>query len=197
MKGKPPHDATDEQLVEIAARDPGGASGQQAASELFERHERRVYLWCFRFVRDHERAVDLAQETLLSAYRALGSFRGRSRFSTWLFVIARNCCLKAVRAPALLRDEEVIMEELPHPHDSPEAEVIGWDEEERLRELVMERLDEAERKALWLRCFERMPVDEIGRAMKLENLTGARALLQRARRKLRAALEQGGAEVRP
>jgi len=51
------------------------------------------------------------------------------------------------------------------------------------------------REALWLRCFEHMPVDEIGRVMRLENASGARGLLQRARRKLRAALAQRVSET--
>jgi RNA polymerase sigma-70 factor, ECF subfamily len=48
-------------------------------------------------VREHEQALDLAQEALLGAYRGLVSFEGRSGFASWLFVIARNCCLAVLR----------------------------------------------------------------------------------------------------
>jgi RNA polymerase sigma-70 factor (ECF subfamily) len=133
--------------------------------------------------------MDLAQEALLSAYRALPSFQGRSRFSSWLFVITRNCCLKAVAAPSLVRDDAEL-EGLPDPAGTPETLFEASQDEERLRRLLMQHLDEDERRALWLRCFERMPVDEISRVMQLENVTGARGLLQRARRKLRSALDR-------
>jgi len=181
---------SDEQLVERAVRDLAGPAGRAAASELLGRHRRAVYLWCWRYVRDHDRALDLAQDVLLAAYRALPSFEGRSKFGSWLFVIARHRCLKAVRPPSLLRDEEAEIDDLPHPDGDPQHLVERHEDEERLRRLLMDHLDEDERRALWLRCFERMPVEEIGRVMRLDNVTGARALLQRARRRLRAALER-------
>jgi len=49
-------------------------------------------------------------------------------------------------------------------------------------------LDSVEQQAIRLRCFERMPVDAITRALDIRGSAGARAVLQRARRKLRAAL---------
>jgi DNA-directed RNA polymerase specialized sigma24 family protein len=50
-----------------------------------------------------------------------------------------------------------------------------------------------EQEALWLRCVERMPVDEITRVLGIEGSTGARAVLQSARRKLRAVLDRAHA----
>jgi RNA polymerase sigma-70 factor (ECF subfamily) len=188
MSGKFSTDVADEALVAEVLRDPHGVVGRAAASELFGRHRRRVYLWCYRYLRHHDRAVDLAQDVMVNAFRGLGSFEGRSKFSSWLFGIARNRCLKALAAPSLVRDEEVELEAIADPGTSVELLVEGADNEERLRALLMRHLDVQEREALWLRCFERMPVDAISEAMHLENATGARALLQRARRKLRGAL---------
>ena len=188
---------TDEQLVERAVRDPDGPGGRKAASELFERHQRRIYLWCYRYLRNHERALELAQETMLSAYRSLASFEGRSRFTSWLFVIARNRCLNAVTAPALLRDESTEPDQVAGDTDDPARRFEENQDEDRLRQLMIQHLDASEREALWLRCFERMPVEEIGEVMRLDNVTGARALLQRARRKLRAVLEREHLEERP
>jgi RNA polymerase sigma-70 factor (ECF subfamily) len=195
MTGADPFDPTDEQLLEEARRDPASAASREAASRLFERHQRRVYLWCYRYVRDNERALELAQEALLSAYRGLAGFEGRSRFSSWLFAIARNRCLNAMAAPSLLRDDSAELERLPDSDPTPDRVVEDREDEEQLRRLMMAHLDESEREALWLRCMERMPVDEIGRVMRLENASGARALLQRARRRLRAALERRPREM--
>jgi RNA polymerase sigma-70 factor (ECF subfamily) len=140
-------------------------------------------------VREHEPAMDLAQEVLVSAYRALSTFQGRSRFSSWLFAITRNRCLNAVAAKRLLRDDTEL-DELPGPAPAPEAELELEQDEERVRQLVMKHLDEDEQRALWLSCFERLPVEEITRIMQLESASGARGLLQRARRRLRSALDR-------
>lgn len=182
-------DRPDEDLVRAIQADPLSAGGRAMASELFARHQRRVYLWCHQHVRERERALDLTQDVFARAWKALPGFAFRSKFSWWLFVITRNCCLNAVTAPSLLRDDEVDPDALsatgPDPAERHELET----DEESVRQLMMEHLDEQERLALWLGCFERMPVDAITRALGLSNATGARGLMQRARRKLRAALE--------
>ncbi len=193
MNGPERGKATDEELVRRAQADAASPAGQAAAAELFNRYQERVYLWCFRRVRDHERAMDLAQEVLVSAYRHLGSFQGRSLYSSWLFAIARNRCYRDLRPASLVRDEPTEPDELADPQQGPEAAVELREQEEAVLELVKEVLEPREQLALWLRCFENLPVDEITRRLDLRVATGARGVLQSARRKLRAALERRAA----
>ena len=184
----------DERLFELAVRNPDSPLARSAASRLLERHQQRVYLWCRRYVPDHERALDLAQEVLLSAYRAMAGFEGRSKFSSWLFAITRNRCLNAVRSKGLWVDDAADPDDTAGELPVPEAALELEQDEQRLRDVLARHLDAAEHEALWLSCCERMSVDEITRVMKLDNATGARGLLQRARRRLRAGLER--AELR-
>jgi len=75
--------------------------------EIFARYHQRVIAWCFRVTKDYDYATDLAQEVFLKAFRHSSSFRGDSRLSTWLFSIARNHCLSAIKRK---NDETVPLE---------------------------------------------------------------------------------------
>lgn len=186
----------DETLLSLALEDPEGSSGREAVSELMERYQSRVYLWCYRYVRNHEEALDLAQDVLLSAYRSLESFQGKARFSSWLFAIARNRCLNAVKPVSLLREEDVEPDGLPNPAEGPDGLIEGVEEEQRLLNMIKEELEPQQQEVLWLRCFERMPVDEITRILNITASTGARGVLQSARRRLRTALDRRRDEER-
>jgi len=177
----------DRELVERAKAHPASAAGREAAGELLRRYRRPVYVWCFRYVGEHERALDMAQDVLLAAYERLGEFEGRAAFSSWLFVITRNRCLNEKRNDHRREDIEPdsIVDESTAFDERLESEMQG----QRLLDLAAQVLDDEERKALWLRYSELMPVDEITTVLQLDHKSGARALLQRARRKLRAAWE--------
>lgn len=180
-------DLSDAELLRQAREDPDPVARRAAVSTLLERYQDRVYLWCYRMLREHEQACDAAQEVLLNAWRKLDLFEGRSEFSSWLFTIARNRCLSILRRPSILRDEA----EVPEPADpapGPDRLFEERLEEDGLLGLLRERLDPVEQDVLWMRCIECVPVDEITRILGLTTASGARGLLQRARRKLRAAL---------
>lgn len=191
MNGRPPTGRPDEELVRLAQGDPQGAAGRAAASELFARYQQRVYLWCYRYVKDRERALDLAQDVFVRAWSGLPSYAGRSKFSWWLFIIARNRSLAAVTAPSLVRDDDDALDGAPSPLPGPAEAFERREDDEATRRFFMRHLDEQERLALWLACIERMPIETITVTLGLTNATGARGLLQRARRKLRAALAAG------
>jgi RNA polymerase sigma-70 factor (ECF subfamily) len=63
---------------------------------LVRRHEKAVYAMGMSFFRNAEDASDFAQDVFLKAYRSLGAFEGRSRFSTWLYKIAYNTAVNEV-----------------------------------------------------------------------------------------------------
>lgn len=190
MTYQPPSDADDRDLLRRAQGDPDGDDGRRAASDLLERYQRRVYLWCFRYVRDHERALDMAQEVLMKAYRSLAGFDGRSGFGSWMFMITRNRCLSELRRPSLATDDRLDPDETAQSRPGPDLELFDRLDEEEVLGLITNRLDAVEQRALWLRCFEKLPVDAITAILALEESTGARAVLQRARRKLQRALAE-------
>ncbi len=81
---------------------PTVEAAREGDAEAFERLVREnidaVYGHALRFFGDPHAAEDVSQEVFLKVYRSLGSFDGRSSFSTWLFRITRNVCLDQFRA---------------------------------------------------------------------------------------------------
>ena len=91
--------------------------GDRRAFEMLAvKYQRRVERLIGRMIRDPERVRDLTQDTFLSAYRALPTFRGDSAFYTWLYRIAVN---KASRALADMRRDPLVFESSLSADDEP------------------------------------------------------------------------------
>ena len=69
----------------------------QAFETLVQSYEKQVYNLALHMVGNPEDAADMAQETFIKAYKALGSFRNDSKFSVWLYRIATNVCIDFLR----------------------------------------------------------------------------------------------------
>ena len=169
-------------------RDPASEAGRQAASRLLARYRQRVLIWCWRVVGDREMALDLAQEVLISAYQRLTDYDHDGRFGAWLFTIARNRCLSELRRRRIPIAEnavlDLLVDETPAPDEALERRLAAED----LLGLVRNTLTAEEQTVVWLRCYEGLSVDVITRRLDLAGKSGARGVLQRARRKLRSAL---------
>lgn len=85
-------DFSDEDLVDKTLKEE-----LEAFSELVLRYEVKIRSFCFYMLGDKELSWDIAQDTFLKAYKKLGSFEKQSKFSTWLFSIAKNTSLDALR----------------------------------------------------------------------------------------------------
>ena len=81
---------------ELTARAQAG--DEQAFRQLIGPYERGLQLHCYRILGSAQDAQDAMQETLLSAWQGLAGFQGRSSVRTWLYRVATNSCLKALRS---------------------------------------------------------------------------------------------------
>jgi RNA polymerase sigma-70 factor (ECF subfamily) len=73
------------------------AGDKEAFAELTAAYRRELHLHCYRLLGSVTDADDLLQETMLAAWRGLGSFAGRSSLRAWLYRIATNRCLNSIR----------------------------------------------------------------------------------------------------
>ena len=185
---------SDEELIGAYREGWGPRTREEAADELFRRHQPRIIRWCCRFTRDRESALDLTQEILLRAYRNLDNYRGECRFSTWLYVIARNLCMSALQKrasePAWVGKATAL--DLPD-HAAVDVHATVELEQRRSRQwgLILRTLDQTEARVMMLHYGQEMPLQAVSRKLGLTNKSGAKAYIVSARRKLTAALRPG------
>jgi len=86
--------SADERTLVAAFR----AGRREAFDEIVVRHRKQVYQLCYRFVRNHEDASDLAQDVFVRAFKGLQRFKGDSSLTTWLYRVGVNTCLNRVAA---------------------------------------------------------------------------------------------------
>jgi RNA polymerase sigma-70 factor (TIGR02960 family) len=91
------------------------AGDDEAFRELTDPHRRELQVHCYRILGSVQDAEDLVQETLLAAWRGLEAFEGRASLRAWLYRIATNRCLNALRDRARRPREVPAMAEPPEP----------------------------------------------------------------------------------
>jgi RNA polymerase sigma-70 factor, ECF subfamily len=156
------------------------AGDQRAFEMLVVRYQRRVERLIGRMVRDTDLVQDIAQETFIRAYRALGQFRGEAQFYTWLYRIAVNTAKKQLME--LKRDPVVLMSSLRTSDDdetsgvehelsaqvadaeTPEA-VLASKEIAEAVHAAMEALPKELGQAIVLREIEGLSYEEIAEAL--------------------------------
>lgn len=183
---------TDEQLIALSNdATQSDARRRQAIDELFGRYQPRVALWCYRVVRDRDWAGDLAQEVFLRALRGLGGFRAASKFSTWLYTIARNHCFNAIQSKAVRAEESMEFLQLPDPGRRIDSVIESEQQIGEMRRILGATLDETELQVMSLHYGESLTLDSITRLLGLTNASGAKAYIVRARRKLQNVFDRG------
>ena len=170
---------SESQLIQRACEGDG-----RAVKALYERYGPRVFAVVRRIAGDDELARDYAQEAWIRAIRALPTFRGDARFSTWLHRIAVNAALQASRRVETRRKYEG-----PPPDDVAATGPAPGDAflQQRL-EAALDRLPDGMRQVLVLHDVEGYTHDEIGEALGV-NAGTSKSQLFKARAKMRELLK--------
>jgi RNA polymerase sigma-70 factor (ECF subfamily) len=181
---------TDEELVEGFQRgDP------YAFDVLVGRWDRKIQGAIYRIMGPEEDVRDLCQETLLKAYRALGTFKKEARFSSWLYQIALNVCRDRLRRrksrPQVSLDElmeggEVAPFRGPSPLDLIEARDLS-----RMVAAAVESLPQEQREVIVLKEYQGLTFVEIAEALDVP-ISTVKTRLYRGLGQLRQRLERQG-----
>lgn len=171
--------------TELVARTLTGDT--RALETLMRRHHRSLYRTARAILRDDAEAEDAVQESFLQAFRALGTFRGESRLSTWLVRIAANEALMRLRRNARATARmDVEPDELVSGEAGPES-TANCGQMRQLLEARIAALPEGHRAVFMLRAVEELSVEETAAALGIAEAT-VRTRFFRARKLLRKSM---------
>jgi RNA polymerase sigma-70 factor (TIGR02960 family) len=168
-------------------------------TELAERHRRELHVHCYRMLGSFQDAEDAVQETFLKAWRARGTYEGRSTFRAWLYRIATNTCLDllAGRRPEPATGGEVrwlepypdsLLDELPAAGaDEPEALAVARETIELAYVVAVQHLAPRPRAVLVLRDVLGWPAKDVADLLG-DSVNSVNSALQRARAGMREHL---------
>lgn len=161
-------------------------SGDARAFEmLFRKYQTPIFNLVTRMVHGEE-AYDLTQDVFLKALRSLPQFRGESKFSTWLFTIARHTCLNYIRHKNVVGVDSLEEQQDDHPGNEPTDATMNVGRLCETRELqrvvdgVLATMPPEARLLLILRDFEQMSYDEISQVTEL-TIVNVKSKIHRAR----------------
>ena len=195
------------------------AGDDEAFRELTDPHRRELQVHCYRILGSMQDAEDLVQETLLAAWRSLEAFEGRASVRSWLYRIATNRCLNALRArsrrprevPAMgdsptptRRSEpvwlepypDVLLEDIADLSPGPAARYEARESVELSFIVALQHLPPRQRAALVLRDVLGFRTAEVA-AMLDTGEASVKGAVQRARATLRARLSAADRERPP
>lgn len=137
-----------------------GSGDKHAMRDLYVAYGDAIYAFLLGRCGDPALARDTVQDTMLDVWRTASRFSGNSSVKTWLFAIARNKLVDALRK----RGKLSFVEEVPDSIDqapNPEAAAIAAAESSRLRQ-CLDKLSDTHRTAVRLAFFEDLTYAEIG-----------------------------------
>jgi RNA polymerase sigma-70 factor (TIGR02960 family) len=176
------------------------ALAEPGLGEELERYRREIHVHCYRMLASYDEAEDAVQETFLRAWRGRESFDG-DFLRAWLYRIATNVCLDAVRArgrrlPRMRSFAEVgwltpypdnLLDQIPAPDDQPDTVVVARETVELAFLAALQVLPPRQRAALLAREVLGLPATETAEMLGT-TVAAANSALQRARRTMRRHL---------
>jgi RNA polymerase sigma-70 factor (TIGR02960 family) len=171
-------------------------------AQVTERHRRQLHVHCYRMLGSFEEAEDAVQETMLRAWRARESFDG-TQPRAWLYRIATNACLDAIRArkrrpqavssfdemPWLQPYPDLLLNEIAPSEEEPDAVLVARETIELAFLAVIQLLPPRQRAVLIMRDVLEWSAVETAEALDM-TVAGVNSALQRAKATLREQDEQ-------
>ncbi len=166
---------------------------QQGKTDAFEilvrRHQKTIFNLAYRMLGDYDEAAETTQETFLSAYRAIGRFRGEANFSTWLYRIALNHANTRRKSIAIRQRRTVPLDTAEPLYDYHLDPAATADQREIQRHVqqALESLEPNEAMIILLRDLQDISYEEVAQILEIPVGT-VKSRLHRARQALKSRL---------
>lgn len=196
-------DLTDETLM-----DRYREGDVRAFEVLYDRHTRPIFNFILRYVSDRGRAEEILQETFLRVIKKQRTFKRRSKFSTWLYTIARNLCIDKLRRmkhrqarsldQPLRKDDDGsqrLYDKIPDKDRKADSHVLDGEIRIRVQQAVAE-LPADQKEVFLLREVSRLPFKEIAVVVGCPENT-VKSRMRYALERLRKALADFEEVARP
>ena len=182
--------ADDRRLIDECLKGRTAAYG-----DLVRRHQDRLFNTVYRVLGHTDDAQDVVQDTFISAYQSLHTFKGDSQLFTWLYRIAMNAAitLKRKKKAAISLDtgskNELIIDPSDQSVDNQPGDSMERNEDEARLKEALARLSPEHRAVIVMKDIDDMKYEAIAEILKVPIGT-VRSRLHRARLELRELLEQ-------
>lgn len=177
------HSLTDEALVEAIVK----TNDTMLFEVLYDRYATMVYNKCYGFANGVDEAKDLTQDVFLRVFVKLASFKGKSKFSTWLYAFTYNHCVNYVtrNTAKKLEKQSVSSENIDIQNIGEEVDSTREFENMRLDKLkeVMELISPEEKMILLLKYEDNLTIKELSEALDIGE-SAVKMRLKRAKEKL-------------
>jgi RNA polymerase sigma-70 factor (ECF subfamily) len=184
-------DLVDQELVNLALM-----GDERAFEKLVEKYKKRVYYLAYRMTRDHDSADELAQESFVKAYQALGNFKVGYNFYTWIYRICVNLSINFLKRERHKISADLLSEKnlLPEGSDGiDQLERMIAREQAGIVRKTLETLPPEQKSAFILKTFDNMSYEQMSEVMEC-SIGTVMSRLFRARQKLRKALQAAETE---
>ena len=173
-------------------------SGEESCfEELVERHKQRVFNLVYRFLGSYQEAEDIAQEVFIKIYHARATYTPQAKFTTWLYTICKNTCLKTLRDKRSLTisidstrevGEDVVALQIADTRTLSPAEAAIKQEQASIVKTAIDSLPEQQKMAVILSRYEQLSYEEISQIMNC-SAKAVKSLLHRAKLQLKKKLQ--------
>ena len=154
----------------------------QYYSYIVEKYKDIVFSIALKVLKNLEDAEEMAQESFIKAYRSLHTFKGKAKFSSWLYRITYNNCISEIRRRKI---HFTPIDEVEVKDDAESFNIEGLPQENREKyiKIALDKLPEDEYTLILLYYFEEQSIEEISKITRLTE-SNAKVKLYRARKKL-------------
>ncbi len=163
---------------------------RNAFAYLVDKYKTMVYSLALRLMKDREEAEEISQDAFIKAYQSLASFKGRAKFSSWLYRIVYNTAISKLRqqpAGRVSLDESDIADTL-YIESKQNYDTLSAGERKKYLEKALDSLDMVEKMLVILYYYEERDLDEIATIAGLTK-TNTKVKLFRARKKMLTVLQ--------